>query len=94
MEKIYERKRKWKPSLVAQMVKHKPTMRETLVWTQGQEDPGEGNGNQLHHSCLEIPVDGGMEKIYTVRKKKTRSWLWLRLWTPYCQIQTKIEESR
>ena len=22
------------------------------------------------------------------------SWLWLRLWTPYCQIQTKIEESR
>ena len=21
-------------------------------------------------------------------KKKTRSWLWLRTWTPYCQIQT------
>ena len=29
-----------------------------------------------------------MEKIYTVSKNKTRSWLWLRSWTPYCQIQT------
>ena len=29
-----------------------------------------------------------MEKLYTVSKIKTRSWLWLRPWTPYCQIQT------
>ena len=30
-----------------------------------------------------------MEKLYTDSKKtKSRSWLWLRLWTPYCQIQT------
>ena len=35
-----------------------------------------------------------MEKLYTVNKNKTRSWLWLRSWTPYCQIQTGIEESR
>ena len=28
-----------------------------------------------------------MEKLYTVNKNKTRSWLWLRSWTPYCQIQ-------
>ena len=35
-----------------------------------------------------------MEKLYTVNKNKTRSWLWLRPWTPYCQIQTEIEESR
>ena len=35
-----------------------------------------------------------MEKLYTVSKKKTRSWLWLRLWIYYCQIQTYIEESR
>ena len=27
-----------------------------------------------------------MEKLYTVRKNKTGSWL--RSWTPYCQIQT------
>ena len=28
-------------------------------------------------------------KLYTVRKKKkTGSWLWLRSWTLYCQIQT------
>jgi len=35
-----------------------------------------------------------MEKLYTVSKNKTSSWLWLRPWTPYCQIQTQIEESR
>ena len=29
-----------------------------------------------------------MEKLYTVRKNKNGSWLWLRSWTPYCQIQT------
>ena len=35
-----------------------------------------------------------MEKYSTVSKNKTESWLWLRSWTPYCQIQTEIEESR
>ena len=29
-----------------------------------------------------------MEKLYKVSKNKTGSWLWLRSWTPYCQIQT------
>ena len=29
-----------------------------------------------------------MQKLYTVSKNKTWSWLWLRSWTPYCQIQT------
>ena len=29
-----------------------------------------------------------MEKLCTVNKNKTRSWLWLRSWTPYYQIQT------
>ena len=29
-----------------------------------------------------------MEKLYTVSKNKTGSWLWLRSWNPYCQIQT------
>ena len=27
-----------------------------------------------------------MEKLYTVNKNKTGSWLWLRSWTLYCQI--------
>ena len=35
-----------------------------------------------------------MEKLYTVNKNKTRSWLWLRSWTPYYQIQTETKESR
>ena len=29
-----------------------------------------------------------MEKLYTISKNKTGSWLWLRSWAPYCQIQT------
>ena len=35
-----------------------------------------------------------MEKLCTVHKNNTRSWLWIRLWIPYCQIKTEIEESR
>ena len=29
-----------------------------------------------------------MEKLYAVSKNKIRRWLWLKSWTPYCQIQT------
>ena len=29
-----------------------------------------------------------MEKLYTVSKNRTGSWLWLGSWTPYSQIQT------
>ena len=35
-----------------------------------------------------------MQKLYTGNKNETRSWLWLRSWTPYYQIQTQIEKSR
>ena len=35
-----------------------------------------------------------MKKLYTISKNKTKSWLWLRSWTPYCQIQTEIEEKK
>ena len=46
--------------LVAQTVKHLPTMRENQVQSLGQEHPpGEGNGNPLQYSCLENPIDGG-----------------------------------
>ena len=35
-----------------------------------------------------------MEKLYTISKNMTGSWLWFRSWTPYSQIQTWAEESR
>ena len=48
-------------SLVAQMVKRLPTMRETWVQSLGLEDsPGEGNDNPPQYSCLENPMDGGV----------------------------------
>ena len=34
-----------------------------------------------------------MEKLYTVSKNKTGSWLGLRSWTPDLQIQTYIDEN-
>ena len=47
--------------LVAQMVKHLPTVQET--WAQSLipgsgRSPGGGNGNLLQYSCLENPMDG------------------------------------
>ena len=31
----------------------------------------------------------GEIQLYTVSKNKTRSWLWLKSWAPYCQIKLK-----
>ena len=33
-----------------------------------------------------------MEKLYTVSKNKTRSWLWLRSWTPYAKFRFKLKK--
>ena len=33
-----------------------------------------------------------MEKLYTVSRNKTRSWQWLRLWTPCCQFRLKLKK--
>ena len=41
-----------------------------------------------HWNHIVIFFAAKMEKLYTVSKNKTRSWLWLRAWTPCCQIQT------
>ena len=38
------------------------------------------------------PLQPKIEKLYTDSKNKTRSWLWLRSWTPYCKIQTKLKK--
>ena len=47
-------------SLVAQRLKHLPGIRETQVWSLGQEDPLEKeNGNPLQYSCLGNPMDRG-----------------------------------
>ena len=44
-----------------------------------------------HPSCWGLS-DLGREKLYTDSKNKTRSWLWLRSWTPYCQIWLKLKK--
>ena len=32
-----------------------------------------------------------MEKLYTISKNKTECWLWVRTWTPYCQIRLDLK---
>ena len=47
-------------SLVAQTVKVSACNAGDLGSIPGSgRSPGEGNGNPLHHSCLENPMDGG-----------------------------------
>ena len=47
-------------SLLAQMVKNQPAMRQTWVWSLGWDDLlGEGNGNPPQGSCLENFTDRG-----------------------------------
>ena len=71
-------------SLVAQMVKRLPAMREIPVQSLGREDlgsihglgrsPGEGNGNPLQYSCLENHMDRGAwwATVHGVTKYQTR----------------------
>ena len=51
----------YRTSLVAQMVKHVPTMRETQVQSLGQEDLLEKEMaiHSIQYSCLENPMDRG-----------------------------------
>ena len=62
-------------SLVAQMVKNPPALRETWVRSPGWEDsPGEGNGNPLQCSSLENPVDreAWWATVHGVAKSQTQ----------------------
>ena len=42
---------------------------------------------------LHLSMQPNVEKLYTVSKNKTGSWVWLRSLTPYCKAKTEIEES-
>ena len=46
-------------SLVAQLVKNLPTIRDLGSVPWPGRSPGEGNGNPLQYSCLENPMDRG-----------------------------------
>ena len=60
-------------SLVAQRVKHLPTMQETWVQSLGQKgSSGEGNGNPLQYSCLENFSSWGYGGLQS---------MWLQNWT-------------
>ena len=52
--------------------------RRLYKWTS----PDSQYQNQILHS-----LQPKVEKLYTVSKNKTRSWLWLRSWTPYAKLK-------
>ena len=72
------------------------------VWPKGHT--GHSKFFQQHMRRLHMDITGWwtlksdwlyslqpkMEKFYTVRKNKTRSWLWLRSWTPYAKFRLKL----
>ena len=50
------------------------------------------NSTNGHHQTVNTEIrlyslQPNVEKLNTVSKNKTRSWLWLRPWTPYFKIQ-------
>ena len=47
----------------------------------------------LELPCFLYSLQLKMEKLYMVSKNKTRSWLWLKSWTSYCIIQTKLKKA-
>ena len=55
--------------------------------------PQESLGTQFRDHQM-VNLQQKMQKLYTFSKNKTWNWQWLRSWTPYCKIQTYIEESR
>ena len=60
-------------SLVAQIVKHLPAMREDQGSIPGLgRSPGEVNGNPLQHSCLENPMDRGTWQATVHRVSRVR----------------------
>ena len=60
-------------SLVAQMIKDLPAMRETWARSLGWDDPLEGgHGNPLQYSCLKNPMDRGAWQVHGVPKSQTR----------------------
>ena len=73
------RLRWWWASLMARLVKNLPMIQETCVSIPGSgRSPGEGNGNPLHYSCLENPVDrrAWWTTVHGVAKIQTRLSNW------------------
>ena len=72
-------------SLVAQMVKNLPVIRETWVRSLGWEDPlKEGNGNPFQYSCLENSMDreAWWATVHRVTKSRTSRVLLQRVSRP------------
>ena len=72
---------------------HTGHSKHPLPTTQGKTAHGH---NQMVNTEIRLIISFALKdgEALTVSKNKTGSRLWLRSGTPYCQIQTEIEESR
>ena len=73
---------------------HTGHSKHTLSTTQGKTLHMEITRWSTHKSDWLYSLQPKMEKLYTVSKNKTGSQLWLRSWTPYCQIQIKLKKTQ
>ena len=65
-------------SLVAQIVKNLPAMKENQVWSLGQgRSPGEGNGYPLQCFCLENSMERGAWWVAAIGGKESDTTGWL-----------------
>ena len=80
--------------LYQQSHKRSPRILEWVVYPFSRESSHPRNWTRV--SCIaggfftnwEIREALKMEKLYTISKNKMESWLWLRSWNSFCQIQT------
>ena len=68
------------------------------IWIRSSSNNTRDDSTHGHHQMLNIKIrliiffQLKMEKLYTVSKNKTWSWLWLRSWTHCVKIQTYIQK--
>ena len=67
---------------------HTGHSKQPLPTTQGKNLHMDITRYSISKSDWLYSLQPKMENLYTVSNNKPRSWLWLRSWTPYCQIQT------
>ena len=96
----------WEASIQREIVKHHDpltlvplkhaTLRPISSSFSDCDSPQLNNHHQMVNTEIRLIIffaTKDREALHS-QQKEDGSWLWLRSWNPYCQIQTKIEETR
>ena len=73
--------------------KNTPVIANTLSFNNTRDDSTHGHHQMVNTKIILITFFAPEDRqLYTVSKNKTRSWLWLRSWTSYCQIRLALKK--